>query len=182
MYVVGCRSMVYVYSFPFQCAQIARFFIFIPPFYFSFLSLPTPLPTPSLLTVIISGVGLEKISDAVWDELFALPSLIFLDVSGNPELDFVPPVDAVYRFQSLNCFSLKGTDISRLLPNSLSNFGTVIDAFDISYPSAPVSNRVDMTRIFAGLTSIRATMWYNNICPAGFYSTPLNHGDAPSGL
>lgn len=133
--------MIYVYSFPFQCAQIARFFIFIPPFYFSFLSLPTPFPTPSLLTVIISGVGLEKISDAVWDELFALPSLIFLDVSGNPELDFVPPVDAVYRFQSLNCFSLKGTDISRLLPNSLSNFGTVIDAFDISYPSAPVSNR-----------------------------------------
>ena len=128
------------------------------------------------------GVGIEKISNAVWDELFALPYMVFLDVSENALLDFVPPVDSIYRFQVLNCFSLKGTDISRLQPDSLANFRTALDAFDISYPSVAVSERVDMTPIFTGLTNVRATMWYSNVCPAGFYSTPLNHGNVPAGL
>ena len=132
---------------------------------------PTLLPQITT-TLHLASTGLSQID---WGELErGARQLKVLDLSGNPELDPIPPSGYFDRdhFPVLASINLGGTNLRRLTNGTFASLNReLLDALDLSNPShpPPLTTTVDLSGFSAPLGAV---LWYAaDKCPPGYYAT-----------
>jgi hypothetical protein len=128
---------------------------------------PTKFP-PSLTSLRLINVGLFNLD---WSELAKLQNLTIIDFAANAMLPAVPPSGKYKQraFGAVRSLSLRGTDLSRVQNDTFQGVRQTLESLDLSHPAVAPNTSVAVN--LTGFRRLRATLWYNNWCPAGFYAT-----------